>query len=317
MTSALRAAYPPGTMPKRDEIMASPRPAASPSAPGRAYLRYGHATHQGLVRADNQDAYGIFPREHADPTRGAGLLFVVADGMGGHQGGREASQMAVHQIEERYRASALRDVAQALRQAFTDANAEIYTRSTQDPALQGMGTTCTALVFRRNRAWIAHVGDSRAYRITEEGIEQLTQDHSRVEEMVRQQLLTPSEAATHPQRNVLSRALGVVPEVEIDLIEAPALETGHTFLLCSDGLADVPVEALHEAVRTLSPQQACDALVQQANALGGHDNVTVVVVRVEQVPRPATYRWGAFFIVLAIVLMALLLMGACGGPPAQ
>ncbi len=219
-----------------------------------------------------------------DLTDPSGLLFIVADGMGGHLGGREASQMAVHHIAERFYAASLRHPAEKLRRAFLAANAAIYARADADPTLQGMGTTATALLLRGRHGWIGHVGDSRAYRITEEGIEQLTQDHSQVEEMVRRNLLTREQAAIHPQRNVLNRALGARAEMEVDVIPRLPLQPDQRYLLCSDGLAEVPLDDVRDAVLAHPPQRACDRLVQLANAHGGHDNVTVLVIQINQLP---------------------------------
>ncbi len=247
-------------------------------------VTYGHSSHRGLQRADNQDSYGKFPREHLDLTDPAGLLFIVADGMGGHRGGREASQMAVHHIAEQYYAASSKVPPDKLRRAFEHANAVIYRRAVEDPELYGMGTTTTALLLRGTYRWIAHVGDSRAYRITPEGIEQFTQDHSQVEEMVRRNILTPEEAASHPHRNVLSRALGARADVEVDVSERGVLQAGDCYLLCSDGLARVPEADIHDAVLAHPPQQACDLLVRLANDHGGHDNVTVLVVCVHRLP---------------------------------
>lgn len=245
-------------------------------------ITYGHATHRGLRRTENQDALGKFPREHIDLSVPKGQLFIVADGMGGHQGGREASQMAVHIIEEEYFAADSQDIPENLNHAFNIANTQIYERANEDPSLRGMGTTSTAIVLKNTQACIAHIGDSRAYRITsEEGIEQLTRDHSQVEELVRQNILTPEQAANHPQRNVLSRAMGVRPEIEIDIFNNIPLEPGVHFLLCSDGLAKVNPDTIRDTVLSMSPQEASDLLVQMANEHGGHDNVTVQIIRID------------------------------------
>lgn len=273
-------------------------------------ITYGHATHRGLKRSENQDSFGKFPREHIDLSRPKGQLFIVADGMGGHLGGREASQMAVHIIEEEYFSTPDTDIPASLLHAFDEANRQILARSHTDPSLHGMGTTGTALVLKDGQACIAHIGDSRAYRITAEAFEQLTQDHSQVEELVRRNILTPEQAARHPQRNVLSRALGVQDDIEVDLFNNIPLRVGDHFLLCSDGLAKVASETIQKTVLSHSPQEACDLLVQMANEHGGHDNVTVQVIRINNTeiprPRPNKPRWWLVGLVVVFLIAAVL-----------
>ena len=276
-------------------------------------ITYGHATHRGLKRSENQDALGKFPREHIDVTRPKGQLFIVADGMGGHLGGREASQMAVHIIEEEYFANGQEGIAESLLKAFHEANEQIYARAKDDPSLRGMGTTGTALVLREGKGCIVHIGDSRAYRITADSFEQITRDHSQVEELVRQNILTPEQAARHPQRNVLSRALGVQPETEMDVFDDIPLRPGDYFLLCSDGLAKVSQEVIQQTILSHSPQEACDLLVQMANEHGGHDNVTVQIIRVNDIAslQPSTNRkaWVVGLVLLALIAAALFYFG--------
>lgn len=252
----------------------------------QASLTYGHATHIGLRRAENQDAHGKFPQAHLDLTGPGGQLFVVADGMGGHQGGREASRMAVQLLADVFFSDASDNVPGRLQRAFAAANRQIYQRGTCEPELFGMGTTCTALALRGDQGWIGHVGDSRAYRIHRTGIEQLTHDHTRVAEMVRRHLLTRDEAARHPHRHLLSRALGVRPTVEVDLFALPPLQPGDHFLLCSDGLSRVTDQELHALLLAYPPQAACDRLVQTANERGGQDNITVQVIAYHPHPVP-------------------------------
>lgn len=222
-----------------------------------------------------------------DPSHPKGHLFIVADGMGGHQGGREASQMAVHLIEEEFFSDPSPNIPDSLLRAFNVANTEIYKRAGTDPSLRGMGTTSTALVIIGSTAYFAHIGDSRAYRITEASFEQITQDHSQVEELVRRNILTREQAERHPQRNVLSRAMGVQEEIEVDFFNNITIHPGDNFLLCSDGLAKVPKETIQEIILSHPPQEACDLLVQLANEHGGHDNVTVQVVRINALPTQA------------------------------
>ena len=250
----------------------------------RLHLTYGQATHIGRVRQENQDGCGVFPKEQAETSSETSdeRLFIVADGMGGHVGGREASAMAVDVIGATYFASAA-EPAQRLQQAIAAANARIRTRAQQEQHLHNMGTTASALLLRDGCATIAHVGDSRIYRIGKT-TEQLTHDHSEVEELVRRGILTPDQAKTHPRRHVLTRGLGLVGEVEVD-VEGPfPLEAQTSFVLCTDGLAKLSLAEIEEVVRSRSPQEACQRLVQMANERGGHDNVTVQVVQIDAVP---------------------------------
>ena len=247
-------------------------------------LTYGHASHVGRVRRENQDACGVFPPEPAGP--GSERLFVVADGMGGHAGGQEASATAVAVIGAAYFASAA-EPADRLRQAFAAANARIRARAQQRPGLRGMGTTASALLLHGGCATVAHVGDSRVYRVGEGELEQLTHDHSEVEELVRRGLLTREQARGHPRRHVLTRGLGLTGDVEVDVAGPFPLLPQTAFVLCTDGLAKLSEAEIEEAARALTPQEACRRLVQLANDRGGHDNVTVQVVRVDAIPEAA------------------------------
>lgn len=238
----------------------------------------GACTDVGRVRKENEDAFGRFPEHDA---RGApDHLFVVADGMGGHIRGREASATAVDAVHHTYFAHAELPVNERLTRAFESANAQVYEMSGERGRRDTMGTTGTALALVAGRAYVAHVGDSRAYRINEQHTEQLTRDHTMVDEMRREGILTQQEARHHPQRNALTRAIGTEPHVQVDLIEAGVPQAGDRFLLCTDGLASIPVEEIREVVLGHSPQDACEQLVQRANASGGYDNVTALIVHV-------------------------------------
>ena len=247
----------------------------------RATITYASASHQGLVRPDNQDCFGKFPEESLDISSPKGQLFIVADGMGGHQAGRVASELAVKTIQETYFSNQSDDISKNLHQAFETANEQIYQRASVEPSMQGMGTTCTALVAKHSGAWIAHVGDSRAYQITEQKIQQLTQDHSKVAQMLRQGILTEEEAARHPERSYLYRALGVKSTVEVDLIDSIPIRSRDLFLLCTDGLSKVTEQEIKQIVTSKLPNQASQELIRLANERGGTDNVTVLIVRIE------------------------------------
>ncbi len=238
-------------------------------------VHFGACSDVGRVRAENEDACGRFPRE--DPGAEE-QLFIVADGMGGHERGREASTTAVEVVQRTYFAQAGGGgpVLRRLERAVQRANAQVHEQAANGRVK--MGTTCTALALAEGRLFLAHVGDSRAYRIRNAHLEPLTQDHTLAEDLRREHVLTDDEARTHPRRHVLTRALGIDPILQVDLREGGAGRAGDRFLLCTDGLAEVPEGELLNAVKSHPPQQACEALVQQANERGGRDNVTVLIV---------------------------------------
>jgi protein phosphatase len=246
-----------------------------------ATVIFGAHSEVGRVRSENQDSYGKFPEDNDDMTSPKGQLFVVADGMGGEKGGREASTLAVETIGRQYFADPDTDIGRSLEKAIQQANAAIYEYSTTHAGLQNMGTTCSALVLKGNRACIAHVGDSRIYRMAKGAITQLTDDHSNVAEMQRRGMLTREEAKNHPERSHLYRAIGVRPEVVIDRVERIQLSTTETFLLCSDGLVNhVEDDEMMDVVKKFPPGEACRQLVAMANDRGGYDNITVLVIQV-------------------------------------
>lgn len=246
----------------------------------RYAISYGSASDVGLVRADNQDAWGAFPVEGADNEPPEALLFVVADGMGGHQGGEEASRTAVAAMGDHFLRSMGGTTAERLRRAVHHANESVYRKALANEALRGMGTTCTAIAIKDAAAWLAHVGDSRAYHVTGDSMQQLSRDHTHVEEMVRLQLISRDEAAVHPQRHALLRSLGLGTDVEVDLAGPISLQPDDRFLLCSDGLGSVALDVVRDTVLTHPPQDACDRLIRLANEAGGTDNTTVLVIQV-------------------------------------
>ncbi len=234
-------------------------------------------TDTGRRRRRNEDAFVCEPP-----------LFAIADGMGGAQAGELASRLAAAAIEE---AGAAGGDAEAVAAAVRAANARIFERSLTDPAVAGMGTTATVALVDEHAGTLtlAHVGDSRGYRYRDGVLEQLTTDHSLVAELVRTGRLTEAEAAVHPHRSVITRALGTEADVEVDT-RTLDLAPGDLVLLCSDGLSAMVRD--EEIARLLGesehdPYVAAEALVRAANAAGGEDNVTVVVFEViEGTPRP-------------------------------
>jgi protein phosphatase len=235
-------------------------------------MRIGRAaalTDTGRRRRDNEDAFVLEPP-----------LFAVADGMGGAQAGELAARLAVTTIEES-RGSVVAE--HGLEELLRRANARIYERALDDPATAGMGTTATVATVDEHTGslTLAHVGDSRAYRIRAGTIEQLTQDHSLVADLVRGGTISEEEALVHPARSVITRVLGTDPTVDVDTVTAQ-LEPGDVIVLCSDGLtAMVRDEAILDAVTgSPGPVEATEALVVVANRAGGDDNITVVVFEV-------------------------------------
>ena len=246
-------------------------------------INIGQHTHVGMSRTRNEDFLGVW--EPTEPTQleARGRLLVVCDGMGGHNGGEIASRLAVKTILETYRDSAHADPTEGLRESVMRANAEVYAEA-QKPGnrekLKGMGTTVTALVHRGDAIYLAQVGDSRAYLIRDNAIQQLTKDHSLVQQLVDEGLLAAEEMESHPDKNVILRSLGVKPDVEVDLSQATS-QPGDTYLLCSDGLSGlVSSDELLGIVSAGLGQgtdlsAVCESLVERANSYGGHDNVTV------------------------------------------
>jgi protein phosphatase len=245
-------------------------------------IEFASISDTGRVRQNNEDACGGFIPEDESERRRLGALFIVADGMGGHRGGEIASRLAVQTIRSVYFSAADDDRRAALLDAFAKANAAILSQSVADAALFGMGTTCTALAVHDGLAYLSHIGDTRAYLFREGRITQLTTDHSLVGEMVRSGMISDEDARTHPRRNVITRSLGIQEAVAADAPEAPApVQRGDQFVLCSDGLTSFVSDGdIASALARGTPAQACRQLVDAANARGGRDNITVVVVAV-------------------------------------
>ncbi|UCF64282.1 MAG: protein phosphatase 2C domain-containing protein [bacterium] len=285
----------------------------------RLVLEYGSKSDQGMVRSDNQDFFGKFPAGNDDLSYPKGQLFLIADGMGGHERGREASETAVRIIGEVYYSSKQEGIAESLREAMEAANGEIFQRANKGDGIVKMGTTCTALVISEHQAFIAHIGDSRIYRLNSEGIAQLTEDHTQVAEMYRKGILSEEEAQHHPSQSVLVRALGVKQDIEIDLISNILLRADDHFILCTDGLGKVPLEDIRQTVLSNPPQKACDILVEHANRLGGHDNITIQVIEMGQkiqntaieppkIRKKSSGNWSRRFIVSMIIIILLAIL---------
>jgi PPM family protein phosphatase len=227
-------------------------------------------TDTGRQRRDNEDS--AFARAP---------VFVVADGMGGAQAGEVASRIAVEAFEQGLPDSGSPEERLASR--VREANQQIYERSRADRGRAGMGTTLTAAYVDDTHVAIAHVGDSRAYMFRDGSLQRLTQDHSLVDELVRRGKLTEEQAAEHPQRSIITRALGPEPDVEVDTWTYPA-RAGDVVLLCSDGLTSMISETRVAAILAAHENldEAADALIREANEAGGRDNITVVLFRLEE-----------------------------------
>ena len=248
-------------------------------------IEYASHTDVGIRRSHNQDAHVAMPAKDEEHWQQVGHVFLVADGMGGHAVGELAAKIAVDNIPHLFSKYAQEGGMAALRRAFTEANSIINTRGQQNRDFEGMGTTGIALVLRPEGAWIGHVGDSRAYRVRGGVIEQLSFDHSYLWELARRQRKNP-EDLKGVQANLISRSLGSLPNVQVDIEGPHPLEKGDIFLLCSDGLSgQVNDRVIGSVVTALPPAEAVQFLVHMANLQGGPDNTTVIVVRVGGEPR--------------------------------
>lgn len=229
--------------------------------------RIGAKTDVGRRREVNEDSFLVH-----EP------LFVVADGMGGHVAGDIASSTAVDTIKEESSSASAEDM-NTLARLVLGANSRIWEKAQSDPTLRGMGTTCTLLMLDSSSAHIAHVGDSRAYLLREGKLTQVTEDHTLVGRMVKEGRLSADEAERHPQRSIVTRALGVDSEVEVDLMTVD-LQEGDRILICSDGLSSmIDSDAIASVLTKESdPQVAAERLIDAANEAGGEDNITVVIV---------------------------------------
>ncbi len=235
----------------------------------------------GMRRSNNQDAYATVLAPTREQWQNRGHVFLVADGMGAHAVGELASKLAADTIPHAYHKMRQLASGEALAKAFHDANTAIHNRGSANRDFQGMGTTSTVLTLTADGVLIAHVGDSRAYRIRNGSIRQLSFDHSLLWEIVRQRHLTLEQARGLVPANVITRSLGPEPEVKVDIEGPHPTEPGDTYVLCSDGLSgQVEDPEIGLLAGNLAPSDACRMLVELANLAGGSDNITVVAVRV-------------------------------------
>jgi len=230
-------------------------------------------TDVGRVRSGNEDSYFC-----------GRTVFAVADGLGGHQGGEVASAAAVEPLAalDGREFAEPGEAAEALAAAILEGNSAILERAAGDPGLWGMGTTVTAAALAGDRhLQLAHVGDSRAYLLRDGSLDQPTTDHTVVGELVRRGRLTPEQAAIHPERSILTRAVGLDPRVPVDTPDPLGLRDGDQVLLCSDGLTEAVDDGRIAELLSATDDgdAACRSLIDAANAAGGPDNITVVLLR--------------------------------------
>jgi len=237
----------------------------------------------GCQRKNNEDRYSYWEPASDEEFRRKGRLAMVADGMGGYEGGQEASRIAVETVEEIY-AGTLHDDPRALLNAgFRAAHHRIQEQASINPALHGMGTTCTAIALVGDTLHFAHVGDSRLYLVRDGSISALTRDHSYVNRLVEDGVLSAEEAESHPQRHILTAALGSGVEVFPEMPPEPMLlEKDDVLVLCTDGLWGVVAESELKSAVTSPPLQACQDLITLAKQRGGPDNITVQLLKLSR-----------------------------------
>lgn len=243
---------------------------------------FGNGTDKGCVRAQNEDSFTLHKPQTARQIIGNGHLAVVCDGMGGARAGKLASTMAAELIPEIYYTEGIGDPRNALVAAIQEANQQIWKRAGENAEYFGMGTTVVAVAIIGEEAYVAHVGDSRCYLCNNDGhIRLLTEDHTMVQRMVNQGVLTSGEAENHDERHMLSRAVGVDDHVEVDITMRPIpLKKGDSLVLCSDGLTNIVSEdEIQQIVSINGAQKAVDKLIQVAKERGAPDNVTVQVIK--------------------------------------
>ena len=246
-------------------------------------------TDLGRVRENNEDKYEFFLPESPSQLGSRGLVFVVCDGMGGHEAGQIASELATKTFIDVYLNHPATEARVAARDAVLAANRFVYDVSRAIPGREGMGTTLSSLLLIQDTMVVAHVGDSRVYRLRGEEAGCITSDHTWVNESVKAGLITEAEAVNHPYKNVITRAIGTAASVEVDVFESDVL-AGDRYLLCSDGVMNhVEDDEIYQHMRDYSPSEAVWKLVNLAITRGGSDNTTVMIVRVDALQDPETF----------------------------
>ncbi len=238
-------------------------------------MHYIGATDNGKVRSANEDSFLAF---YSDDV----FYGIVADGMGGHNAGEVASNEAINAFKKSICDNAGQPLPESLVTAIRFANNHLFKMTVDNPQLVGMGTTITACAVSGQMAYFANVGDSRGYHIGEE-MRQITKDHSLVQELLERGDITDEEAKMHPQRNVITRAVGTAPAVMVDVFETP-FSDGDTILLCSDGLTNAVTDSKIKRIlaENTALENVVSQLIAQANEAGGHDNITTLVIRADE-----------------------------------
>lgn len=288
-------------------------------------IRYeiGNGSDVGCVRQKNEDSFVCVEPSSPRQRQRRGYLLAVCDGMGGAVGGATASSLAIEAINATYFKDKNREPGEALRAGIGEANRAIHERAQSNPELRGMGTTAVAVALVNGKAHVAHVGDSRCYLARERQIKALTQDHTMVNKMVMDGLITPEQARNHPDGHILNRSVGVGENVEVEVLAPPAaIEPEDQLILCSDGLTgQVMDEEILDIVISSPPQQSVERLIELAKRRGGPDNITVQIVRAHtgeasgrdlstKIIRAPRRRRGA--LALSIVLILVLALAAVG-----
>jgi PPM family protein phosphatase len=278
----IRGNNPQPAVAKADQAAVNVEQSAISSPPVLYDVKTSFLSDVGCQRQINEDNGRYITPADPELLSSKGMLFVVADGMGGHSGGEIASRLAVEVITRRYYQESA-DVQESLKKAILEANHAIFDEAFKDRTLFGMGTTCTALVLKEGCAFAAHVGDSRLYLLRNGEIYLLTEDHSAVMQLVKKGLLNLEQARHHPDKNIILRALGSHATVEVTTWKYPLpARIRDQFLLCSDGLYDlVEDEEMKKILLENQPHTACETLIALAKERGGHDNITVGIVYLE------------------------------------
>src|SRR5215831_11841263 len=247
----------------------------------RPGIELAGASDVGCQRENNEDQFAYWEPSGDDEFAQKGRLAIVADGMGGYEGGQEASRIAVEAIQDTYSSTPNRDLQALLIAGFREAHQRIQQHATIHPELQGMGTTATAIALRGDQLYFAHVGDSRLYLVRDGSITRLTHDHSYVGRLVENGLIHSDEAEYHPQRHILTAALGAGADVVPDVpTEALKMNPKDILILCTDGLWGlIREEELRTIVSAHDPEEACRDLIELARKRGGPDNITLQVLR--------------------------------------
>ena len=279
-------------------------------------VEVGSLSDPGQTRELNEDYFGTPETMEIslDLVEQKGRLYAVADGMGGHAAGEVASRQAISTLFEEYYASPSTEIIQRMKKAIEAANVEVYAQASSDRAKAGMGTTLVAAVLQGDDLYVANVGDSRAYLVREQSIEQVTTDHSWVNEQVQAGIITEQEAREHLYRNIITRSLGTKPGVDIDFFQRK-VQPGDVLVLCCDGLSnEVKEDEIARIVSANSAQGSVQELIDLANQLGGSDNITAIVVRIgEVIKRPLPVLLLAIGGGLAVILIAAAIYFG-GGP---